>query len=131
VRSVNKIHLAQFCAAKYNFSYSPFLYPVQFHTIYFRLKTSADPSGELSVSSDFENVHAIVHLALQSEIVRSIRRKLAALSSLFDYLCEVNAVTSNPVKGVKRPRTSSQEGKTPAIGDHQARSLLHAPDATH
>jgi len=60
----------------------------------------------------------------------TIRRKLAALSSLFDYLCEANAVKGNPVKGVKRPKTESQEGKTPAIGDHQARSLLNAPDAT-
>jgi hypothetical protein len=32
----------------------------------------------------------------------TIRRKLAALSSLFDYLCESNAVTGNPVEGVKR-----------------------------
>ena len=60
----------------------------------------------------------------------TIRRKLAALSSLFDYLCEVNAISSNPVKGVKRPKIASQEGKTPAIGDHQARSLLNAPDTT-
>lgn len=60
----------------------------------------------------------------------TIRRKLAALSSLFDYLCEVNAIPSNPVKGVKRPKMESQEGKTPAIGDHQARSLLGAPDST-
>lgn len=59
----------------------------------------------------------------------TIRRKLAALSSLFEYLCEVNAVTSNPVKGVKRPRNESQEGKTPAISDYQARLLLEAPDA--
>ena len=33
----------------------------------------------------------------------TIRRKLSALSSLFDYLCERNAVTGNPVDGVKRP----------------------------
>jgi site-specific recombinase XerD len=56
----------------------------------------------------------------------TIRRKLAALSSLFDYLCESNAVTDNPVEGVKRPRMESGEGKTPAIGDHQARALLRA-----
>jgi integrase/recombinase XerD len=60
----------------------------------------------------------------------TIRRKLAALSSLFEYLCEANAVLSNPVKGVKRPKMSGGEGKTPAIGDHQARSLLNAPDTT-
>jgi site-specific recombinase XerD len=50
-------------------------------------------------------------------------------SSLFEYLCEKNAVTHNPVKGVKRPRAESGEGKTPAIGDHQVRELLAAPGA--
>lgn len=60
----------------------------------------------------------------------TIRRKLAALSSLFDYLCEANAVISNPVNGVKRPKAETQEGKTPAISDEQARTLLEAPDAT-
>jgi integrase/recombinase XerD len=57
----------------------------------------------------------------------TIRHRLAALSSLFEYLCEKNAVTHNPVKGVKRPKAESGEGKTPAIGDHQARELLTAP----
>ncbi len=58
----------------------------------------------------------------------TIRHRLAALASLFEYLCEKNAVTHNPVKGVERPRTESGEGKTPAIGDFQARSLLEAPE---
>ncbi|WOD19100.1 tyrosine-type recombinase/integrase [Paraburkholderia kirstenboschensis] len=58
----------------------------------------------------------------------TIRRKLAALSSLFDHLCEHNTVLLNPVAGVKRPRGNSNEGKTPALGDHQARALLDAPD---
>jgi site-specific recombinase XerD len=60
----------------------------------------------------------------------TIRRKLAALSSLFEYLCTSNAVETNPVKGVKRPKVESYEGKTPALGDHQARKLLEAPDAS-
>jgi len=60
----------------------------------------------------------------------TIRRKLSALSSLFDALCEANAVQGNPVDGVKRPKVSSQEGSTPAIGDHQARMLLAAPDSS-
>jgi len=58
----------------------------------------------------------------------TIRHRLAALSSLFEYLCEKNTVTHNPVKGVKRPAVESYEGKTPALGDHQARKLLDAPD---
>jgi site-specific recombinase XerD len=60
----------------------------------------------------------------------SIRHRLSALSSLFEYLCEKNTVTHNPVKGVKRPAVENYEGKTPAIGDHQARELLDAPDGS-
>jgi site-specific recombinase XerD len=59
----------------------------------------------------------------------TIRHRLASLASLFEYLCEKNAVTHNPVKGVERPKTESGEGKTPALGDHQARKLLDAPQA--
>lgn len=53
----------------------------------------------------------------------TIRRKLSALSSLFDSLCEANAVSYNPVSGVTRPN----EGNTPALSDAQARALLEAP----
>ena len=60
----------------------------------------------------------------------TIRRKLAALASLFEHLCESNAVTHNPVKGVKRPVVESLQGKTPALGDAQARALLNAPDTS-
>ncbi|MGH6678110.1 MAG: tyrosine-type recombinase/integrase [Bradyrhizobium sp.] len=59
----------------------------------------------------------------------TVRHRLASLASLFDYLCDQNAVTHNPVKGVARPRTESGEGRTPALGDHQARKLLAAPEA--
>ena len=72
-------------------------------------------------------------IAWRDDLVRrvlsgmTIRHRLAALSSLFEYLCEKNTVTHNPVKGVKRPPVESYEGKTPALGDHQARALLDAP----
>jgi site-specific recombinase XerD len=57
------------------------------------------------------------------------RRKLAALSSLFDYLIERDPrQTRNPVHGIKRPRTDSYEGKTPALSSSQAKLLLNAPD---
>ena len=59
----------------------------------------------------------------------TIRRKLSALGSLFDYLCEANAVAQNPTHGVRRPSEGSNEGKTPAIGDAQALALLEAPAA--
>lgn len=57
------------------------------------------------------------------------RRKLSAVGSLFDHLCNENAVTHNPVAGVKRPPVDcASEGRTPALSDEQARSLLRAPE---
>lgn len=57
----------------------------------------------------------------------TIRRKLSAVSSLFEYLCERNAIAGNPVDGVKRPLSNGNEGNTPALGDEQAKRLLEAP----
>ena len=54
----------------------------------------------------------------------TIRRKLAALSSLFESLCENQVTTLNPVDGVKRPATSSGEGSTPIISDDDARNVF-------
>lgn len=59
---------------------------------------------------------------------RSICRKLSAVASLFDYLCEKQRVDHNPVDGVKRPPMSRQ-GETPAISPKEARKLLDAPAA--
>lgn len=55
---------------------------------------------------------------------------MSALSSLFDYLCNENAITHNPVTGVERPTEGANEGKTPAISDAQARALMAAPSPT-
>jgi site-specific recombinase XerD len=82
---------------------------------------------------EFRTVTRAHIIAWREDLVRrglggsTIRHRLASLASLFEYLCEKNAVTHNPVKGVERPKTESGEGKTPAIGDHQARKLLAAP----
>jgi site-specific recombinase XerD len=88
-------------------------------------------------SEEFRTVTRAHVIAWRDDLARrepalssqTIRHRLAALSSLFEYLCDRNAVTHNPVKGVKRPPVESYEGKTPAIGDHQARELLDAPPA--
>ncbi len=60
----------------------------------------------------------------------TIRHRLAALASLFEYLCEKNCRRPGQSRseGVEQPRTESGEGKTPAIGDPRARDLLAAPD---
>ena len=57
----------------------------------------------------------------------TIRRKLSAISALFEYLCENNAIERNPTHGVKRPSEGSYEGKKPALGDNEAKALLTAP----
>jgi integrase/recombinase XerD len=67
------------------------------------------------------------HLETRGLADSTIRRKLSALSALFNYLCEHNAVAGNPVDGVKRPAANANEGSTPALGDAQARKLLDAP----
>jgi site-specific recombinase XerD len=59
----------------------------------------------------------------------TVRRKLAAIGSLFDYLCNANAVAFNPADGVKRPNAGANEGKSPALGDEEGRDLLEAPSA--
>jgi site-specific recombinase XerD len=58
----------------------------------------------------------------------SVRRKLSALSSLYEFLTDQNAVPVNPVKGVKRPKVDRYDGKTPAISNKEARQLMNLPN---
>ena len=58
----------------------------------------------------------------------TIRRKLSAVSSLFEYLCDKNLVTHNPVAGVKRPKKESGAGKTPVLSDADTLLVLNAPE---
>jgi site-specific recombinase XerD len=83
---------------------------------------------------EFRSVTRAHIIAWRDELARrnlggsTVRHRLASLASLFEYLCNKNAVTHNPVKGVERPRAETGEGKTSALGDHQARKLLAAPE---
>jgi integrase/recombinase XerD len=86
--------------------------------------------GELAAFRSVTRAHVIAwrdNLDVRDLAPSSIQRKLSALSSLFDYLCERNAIAGNPVDGVKRPMANGNEGSTPALGDAQARKLLDAP----
>jgi site-specific recombinase XerD len=57
----------------------------------------------------------------------TIRRRLAALSSLFKHLVCYGVVQKNPVADVQRPRINRDEGSTLAFSKAQARSILDAP----
>lgn len=61
---------------------------------------------------------------------RTVRRRLAALSSLFSHLVERQIVTTNPVREIRRPRVNRNQGTTAAFSPAQARKLLDVPDAT-
>ena len=59
----------------------------------------------------------------------TVRRRLAALSSLFKHLVRHGATTRNPVVDVTRPAINREEGSTLAFSKAQARRLLDAPPA--
>ena len=57
----------------------------------------------------------------------TVRRKLSALSSLFDDLLARGAVAANPVRGVGRPVDEEGRHAAPVLTGEQARRLLDAP----
>ena len=63
----------------------------------------------------------------QNAAASTIRRRLAALSSLFKHLVRHGAANRNPVVDVTRPNINREEGSTLAFSKAQARKLLDAP----
>ncbi len=59
----------------------------------------------------------------------TVRRKLSALSSLFEHLVEQAMVDFNPVQQVKRPGRTKKDrkGKTAPLPQDEARAVLNAP----
>jgi integrase/recombinase XerD len=60
----------------------------------------------------------------------TIRRRLAALSSLFRHLVKYGIGAINPIREIERPAINWWEGMTPAFTPQQARALLDALNAT-
>jgi integrase/recombinase XerD len=57
----------------------------------------------------------------------TVRRRLAALSSLFVHLVKFGVVEMNPVRDVERPAVNRREGMTLAFSQAQARKILDTP----
>ena len=57
----------------------------------------------------------------------TIRRRMAALSSLFKHLVRHGYATKNPVADVRRPTINRDEGSTLAFSKKQARKMLDVP----
>jgi integrase/recombinase XerD len=64
----------------------------------------------------------------QGSQASTVRRRLAALSSLFAHLMKFDVVAMNPVRDVERPAVNRTEGMTLAFSQKQARALLDKPD---
>ena len=58
----------------------------------------------------------------------TVRRRLAALSSLFKHLVRYGYAEKNPVAEVERPAINRREGSTLAFSQADARKLLDRPD---
>jgi site-specific recombinase XerD len=60
--------------------------------------------------------------------LRTVRRRLSALPSLFAHLLDKHVVDANPVREIRRPRVNRKQGTTLAFSPAQARELLDVPD---
>jgi integrase/recombinase XerD len=63
----------------------------------------------------------------QGSQASTVRRRLAALSSLFAHLVKFGVVEINPARDVERPAINRREGMTAAFSQKQARPILDAP----
>src|SRR3546814_21011389 len=62
----------------------------------------------------------------------SVKRQLAGVRRLFDWLVTGQAVPVNPAASVRGPAHSARRGKTPVLAPDEARQLLDTIDvATH
>jgi integrase/recombinase XerD len=80
---------------------------------------------------DHRAVIAWERMQREQEAAKSstVRRRLAALSSLFKHLVRHGVVARNPVVDVERPTINRIEGSTVAFSKIQARKILDAPAA--
>ena len=89
--------------------------------------------AEISMLRQVDHRAVIAWERMQREQERAaastVRRRLAALSSLFKHLVQHGIATRNPVLHVDRPAINRAEGSTAAFSKAQARKILDAPPA--
>lgn len=79
--------------------------------------------------TEAEIIHFRDHLIHTKEMSnRSVRNRLAALSSCFQYLRGKGVVSDNPVDGVERPKVDETAGETPAMTNCQVKLMLSQAD---
>jgi site-specific recombinase XerD len=65
---------------------------------------------------------------IEEAMPSTVRRRLAALSSLFKHLVRYGYAAKNPVSEVERPAINREQGTTLAFSRADARKLLDTPD---
>ena len=93
------------------------------------MKTFGIRSPEELRKIDHRAVMAWERLMREEEAIQAttVRRRLAALSSLFAHLVKFDVVAMNPVRDVERPVVNRREGMTLAFSQKQARAILDTP----
>lgn len=98
---------------------------------YARAATDFATWCELHGIADVRQVQP-VHVAAYTEGLQiaapSIKQRLAALRTLFDWLVVGQVIPTNPAGSVRGPRHSVKKGKTPVLAAEEARALLDAID---
>lgn len=79
--------------------------------------TASDSKATLTSVSHFQIRKFAAQLHAQGLNARSIARKLSAWRGFFNWLSEQNAITSNPVDGIKAPKRSKPLPKALAADD--------------
>lgn len=59
---------------------------------------------------------------------RSVRNKMAAISSCFRHLQSRGLIQRNPADGIERPKVDERVGETPTMTNAQVRKFLQQPD---
>ena len=83
---------------------------------------------ELRTASRASVIAWVRTMEQDGEMPRTVCRRLAALSSLFNHLVEQQLVATNPVHKVKRPSVKQDTGVTAAFDRTQAKKLMDAPE---
>ncbi|WP_395375744.1 tyrosine-type recombinase/integrase [Marinicella sp. W31] len=79
---------------------------------------------------DLEPLHCAAYIENLSQQISapSVKQHSSAIKMLFDWLVVNQCVTVNPMAGVKPPKHSYQEGRTPILTAKQARQLFDSID---
>lgn len=87
---------------------------------------------ELGSLRDIEPVHVAAWVEeLQSRLAApSVKARLAAIRTLFDWLVIGQAMPYNPATSVRGPRHSVKKGKTPVLSAEETRALLESIDTS-